>query len=227
MYKEKTRIGDEKSRHDDLLAIRSHAKKSITQQGNGNQGPPATLTTSQRGSQRRSPSVRSSAPVAPRRRLTPSDAPTFTRRDRSTQRTLVTINQQASRRRSYSRYASSNLVLPYRRSASVPQPYTPEASQKHKKALVSVRLHTRVTFGCHRRRRSQDSAKRSSGVSGSSTTVASSGGRAQGRVVATNAGATSAVPSVRGRRKSPATMSRKRSSQITGAPQTKKRRTAI
>ncbi|PIC17959.1 hypothetical protein B9Z55_024015 [Caenorhabditis nigoni] len=188
-------------------------KKSITQQGSGNQGPSAT--------------GRFTASVAPRQLLTPSDAPTFTRRGRSTQRTLVTINQQASRRRWYSRYASSNLVPPYRRSASVSQPYTPEASQKHQKALVSVRLHTKVTFGCHRRRRSQDSAKRSSGVAGSLTTVASSGGRAQGRVVATNAGAISAVPSVRGRRKSPTTMSRKRSSQITGAPQTKKRRTAI
>ncbi|ULU08381.1 hypothetical protein L3Y34_019512 [Caenorhabditis briggsae] len=77
---------------------------------------------------------RSTASLAPRARLTSSDAPTSTTRGRSTQRTPATINQRASRRRSYSRYATSSLVPPYRRSASVSQPYTPEASQKPKKA---------------------------------------------------------------------------------------------
>ncbi|CAP29708.2 Protein CBG10286 [Caenorhabditis briggsae] len=97
---------------------------------------------------------RSTASLAPRARLTSSDAPTSTTRGRSTQRTPATINQRASRRRSYSRYATSSLVPPYRRSASVSQPYTPEASQKPKKA-PRKRPASYKAFGCHRRRRSQ------------------------------------------------------------------------
>ncbi|UMM39367.1 hypothetical protein L5515_016451 [Caenorhabditis briggsae] len=45
---------------------------TIIQQGTGNQGTPATSTTNQIASRRRSPSGCSTAPVAPRRRLTPT-----------------------------------------------------------------------------------------------------------------------------------------------------------
>ncbi|ULT80078.1 hypothetical protein L3Y34_010568 [Caenorhabditis briggsae] len=52
--------------------LRSADAPTIIQQGTGNQGTPATPTTNQIASRRRSPSGRSTAPVAPRRRLTPT-----------------------------------------------------------------------------------------------------------------------------------------------------------
>ncbi|PIC48667.1 hypothetical protein B9Z55_007562 [Caenorhabditis nigoni] len=227
----------DRSTPDDVIYLRQKAK-SILQQGSGCQGPAATPTVNQRASRRRSPPGCSS-PVTPGRHVrsvdapaitlrsgrrfggkqgspvtnqqTPSDAQTSTRRGRSTQRTPA---MRASRRRSFSRYASSSQLPPYRRSTSVSQPSLREATEKAKKA-ARKRPAPYKAFGCRRRKSTQDSAKRSSGAVGFSTTAAPSGShRDMGRLAVT--GATTVAPSGQ----SPATM------RITGAPQPKKRRTA-
>ncbi|UMM20301.1 hypothetical protein L5515_015621 [Caenorhabditis briggsae] len=209
---------------------------AIPRQGRGTEGSPAKPAIIQRASQRRSSSINApSSPVlprrlAPRRSLTPSDAPRTTQQGRKSSRGNLgsSANPGTHRRR-----PSSASDAPQPSPSHPAQPSSSEASQKPKKASRK-RPAPYKAFGCPRRRRSHNPAKRSTGVAGSSTTVASSDRRGQGKVAAAKAGPTTAAPSGRGRGTPLATIAppitRKRGIQIssnTGAPQPKKRNTVI
>ncbi|CAP29707.2 Protein CBG10287 [Caenorhabditis briggsae] len=210
---------------------------AIPRQCRGTQGSPAKPAIIQRASQRRSSSInapsspvfprrclrsadapamlqqgrrkRFTAPVAPRRSLTPSDAPRTTQQGRRSSRGNLgsSANSGTHRRR-----PSSASDAPQPSPSHPAQPSSSEASQKPKKASRK-RPAPYKAFGCPRRRRSHNPAKRSTGAAGSSTTVASSDRRGQGKVAAAKAGPTTAAPSGRGRG--------------TRAPQPKKRNTVI